>query len=127
MTVVNFAPLDIIECPGSTYYIFEPFLPGKFEKFSNNAGVVSAKSPFSQVLQTFSHFTLEKSGSSLLVCDLQGVEQGGSLLLTDPAIHNRSEAGRYGSTDLGYSGIQRFKRTHFCNDTCRRMGLQPLN
>ena len=124
---IDFIPADVVECRGGTYYIYEPFLEGRFEKFNNNRGVVSSKTSYSQQLQTFSHYTWEKSGKSLLVCDLQGVSGGGKIMLTDPAIHSRGGSRLYGDTDLGNGGIEVFFKTHICNDACARMGLKPFS
>lgn len=124
---VDFVPADVVECRDGSYYIYEPFMEGRFEKFNNNQGVVASKSSYSQQLQTFSHYTWEKSGKSLLVCDLQGVGGGGRIMLTDPAIHSRGGARQYGDTDLGIDGIQVFFKTHICNDTCIRLGLKPFS
>ena len=121
---IEFVPLDVVECVGGVRYLLETFMGGKIEKFSNNVGVVSSKSPQSEVMQVFSHFSWVKSGGSLVVCDLQGVMEGGRLSLTDPAIHSRGKQGRFGCTDLGYVGIQRFFTTHVCGSTCRQMGLE---
>ena len=123
---IEFIPLDIVECPGKSCFLLEPFMAGKFEKFNNNTGVVCSKSPLSPLLQAFSHYSWEKSGKSVLICDLQGVRNGSKLLLTDPAIHSRSEGTKFGVTDLGFAGIQRFFKTHTCSDVCRRLGLTAL-
>ena len=123
---IEFVPVDVVECAGGTYYLLEPFIAGQIEKFSNNTGVVSSKSPHSEVMQAFSHFSWVKSGRSLVVCDLQGVMDAGRLLLTDPAILSRGKQGKFGSTDLGYAGIKRFFKTHICGGTCRQMGLEAF-
>lgn len=123
-TPIEFVPLDVIECAGGKCYLLEPFIAGEIEKFSNNIGVVSNKSPHSEIMQAFSHFSWVKSCESLIVCKLQGLKQGGQLLLTNPAIVSRGKQGRFGCTDLGYAGIQRFFETHVCGSTCRQMGLE---
>jgi hypothetical protein len=94
-------PVDVVSCPGQDYYLMETFLGGEVEKYSNNAGVVCSKSPHSELLQAFSHFTWVVSGKSLVICDLQGVEGSGRVTLTDPAIHSSVTASTYGHTDLG--------------------------
>ena len=115
-------PVDVVSCPGQDYYIMETFLGGEVEKYSNNAGVVCSKSPHSELLQAFSHFTWVVSGKSLVICDLQGVEGPGHVTLTDPAIHSVT-ASTYGHTDLGQEGIHTFFKTHLCGDVCRVMGF----
>ena len=118
-----FSPVDVVQYNGSEFYLWEPVISGKIEKFSTNSGIVRS-SPHNDLLQAFSHYTWVRSGKTLVVCDLEGVVQSGSVTLTDPAIHSRGPAGRYGHTDAGYKGIQRFFSTHVCESTCRRMGLQ---
>ena len=121
-TRLDFHPVDIVECPGPEHYLLESFLSGKLEKYSNNTGVVRSKSGLSELTQAFSHYSWVHSGKSLLVCDLQGVESGSRVTLTDPAIHSTT-AGSYGHTDLGQSGIDRFFQTHTCGQFCQSMGL----
>ena len=115
--------VDVVCCPGQDHYLLETFLGGKVEKYSNNAGLVCSKSPHSELLQAFSHFTWVLSGKSLVICDLQGVESGSDrVTLTDPAIHSLT-AETYGHTDLGQKGIQSFFKTHLCGVVCMTMGL----
>ena len=74
-----------------------------------------------EVAQAFSHFSYIAGGRKLLVCDLQGVSEGGRLQLTDPVIHSLSDStttGKYGRTDRGTNGIQDFLDTHQCNALC---------
>ena len=122
---LEFTPLDIVQCSGNSIYMLEIFLEGKIEKFNNNAGVVIKSSPYSDLLQAFSHYTWIKSGKSLLVCDLQGFkdETKGKVILTDPAIHSNGSAGRYGAMDGGINGVNAFFRTHTCSPVCVQMKL----
>jgi hypothetical protein len=84
------------------------------------------------VIQAFSHFTYEKSKKNLLVVDLQGVfiskNEGSEFVLTDPAIHTRSQSSRLsrlnlGRTDRGDRGISTFFKSHVCDETCRLLDL----
>ena len=68
--------------------------------------------------QAFSHFTYEKSGRTLLVCDIQGVGD----LWTDPQIHSIKEDA-YGKGNLGQQGIDKFLESHKCNEICRWLKL----
>lgn len=75
----------------------------------------------------FSHFTHDITDGYLLVCDLQGVatfDKKGkeTLLLTDPAIHCAKHL-RFGKTNLGALGIQKFFKRHVCNKYCTALGL----
>ena len=119
---IEFMPLDVVQCQGGgDCYLLESFITGRIVKFNNNSGVVCPNTPH---MQAFSHFTYVRSGKTLLVCDLQGVQEGHRVLLTDPAIHSRTAPGnKYGSMDGGYNGIQKFFKTHICSDVCRAMGL----
>jgi hypothetical protein len=84
------------------------------------------------VIQAFSHFTYETSKKNLLVVDLQGVytstNEGSEFVLTDPAIHTRSQSSRLsrlnlGRTDRGDRGISMFFKSHICDETCRLLDL----
>ena len=76
----------------------------------------------------FSHFTYDVTGGYLLVCDLQGIVTTNGkgepiLLLTDPAIHCPKHI-RFGKTNLGLTGINRFFKKHICNKYCSALGLK---
>jgi hypothetical protein len=76
----------------------------------------------------FSHFTYDITDGYLLVCDLQGVcvidlKRKETLLLTDPAIHCSKHL-RFGKTNLGNLGIDKFFQKHVCNKYCHALGLK---
>lgn len=86
--------------------------------------------------QCFSHFSYRKTNRKMLVCDLQGVFDSSQdppvYELTDPVIHysplNKGDGRRFrkrkfGRTDLGENGINKFFETHRCNDLCALLGL----
>jgi hypothetical protein len=73
------------------------------------------------VPQAFSHWTYQYTQGSSLVCDLQGVLSS-SFQLTDPAIHSKKR--KFGLTDHGPAGQDKFFRTHECNPLCRALGLR---
>ena len=83
------------------------------------------------VPQAFSHFTWHRSKRKLLVCDLQGVfnaaDSPPTYEMTDPVIHHRSqhrrEGHKYGATDKGEAGMDKFFSTHVCNVLCHAMKL----
>lgn len=100
----------------------EPYLNGRFEKFNSNAGYEDNSAA---VMNAFSHWTWQVSGHKFLVCDLQGVHNGRVYVLTDPCIH--SVDGRFGMTDLGVVGMEKFLSNHMCNPVCHKLGLKnPL-
>ena len=126
-STLTFVPTELVQCNQSgqvVYYIYQPFLDGNFEKFNGNSGLVFTQSQWSEPIQAFSHYTYARSGKTLMVCDLQGVVSGSCVSLSDPAIHSRTEDGNnFGPTDLGFSGIEQFMKTHRCGETCRKLGL----
>jgi hypothetical protein len=123
---LEFVPLDVVQCNGGgMIYMMERFLAGNIEKFNNNHGIVVSRSPYSDILQAFSHYTWVKSGMTLLVCDLQGFKEEfrDQITLTDPAIHSRGSAGNYGAMDGGLGGVGAFFNTHTCSSVCAQMKL----
>jgi hypothetical protein len=82
-----------------------------------------------ELAQAFSHFTFEKSGRALLICDIQGV---GSRF-TDPQVHRAapsaearvSAAGGW-SGSLGETGIRAFLLRHKCNRFCQALALPEM-
>ncbi|KAK1752775.1 hypothetical protein QBC47DRAFT_389247 [Echria macrotheca] len=109
--------------------LLEPFLSGEFVKYNSNSGYVNmggfleplSTSKAHMAAQAFSHFTYERSGGRMLVCDLQGVGNQ----LTDPAIHT-ADRNRFKLvvTNLGEAGIKFFFATHLCNSVCGKLGLK---
>lgn len=82
--------------------------------------------------QAFSHFSYVHSTRRQLVCDLQGVltktSTGIIFELTDPVIHStrgKKKHRRFGRTDHGDRGINKFFESHCCNTVCRLLGLPP--
>jgi len=84
------------------------------------------------ILQAFRHFTYVKGKKMLMVVDLQGIlnqdnDDTRQYLLTDPAIHKRTNAEgsermaswNFGSTDRGEHGMRAFVTSHKCNDVCQ--------
>jgi hypothetical protein len=84
--------------------------------------------------QAFSHFSYILSRRKILVCDIQGVLHPRTdstphvFELTDPVIHHCLSSSshhyrRYGLTDHGTKGMNKFFITHECNNLCRLLGL----
>eukprot|EP00164_Ancoracysta_twista_P007792 GFYU01011129.1.p1 GENE.GFYU01011129.1~~GFYU01011129.1.p1 ORF type:complete len:360 (-),score=32.90 GFYU01011129.1:31-1110(-) len=115
-------------------FVMEHKMNGYFTKYNSNYGEVyekatgnateSVNNRHRRVLDTaeaFSHFTLQETDGSMLVCDIQGVED----LFTDPQIHTEEGKG-LGMGNMGEDGIAKWVVKHQCNDICRRIGLRPL-
>ncbi|CAD2213020.1 myosin-heavy-chain kinase [Angomonas deanei] len=113
-------------------FTMEPKLEGHFTKYTSNDGAVFYSNEVRQAIadhnarlevlktcEAFSHFTLEESGGSMLVCDLQGVQS----FLTDPQIHT-IDGECFGMGNMGAIGMQRWLARHKCNDICKKMGLK---
>ena len=121
--------------PGAGRPLFvEPYVDGVYKKFNSNHGTVGRSLGLDplvdQVPQAFSHWTLDRSDGSQLVCDIQGVydERTRTFTLVDPVIHSVSGAGAsrkgtHGRTDHGVRGIESFLQSHCCNDLCRQLHL----
>ncbi|CAG9584001.1 elongation factor-2 kinase-like protein [Leishmania major strain Friedlin] len=116
-------------------FTMEPRLTGNFTKYTNNFGNVydgfekrrsleeeKKRHRVLMAVEAFSHFTLVESGGSMLVCDLQGVND----FLTDPQIHTEDGKG-LGMGNMGQEGIDKWVDAHVCNEVCRAMMLEPLS
>ena len=113
-------------CREGEWVTAECFIPGRYTKWSSNAGWVNNEEMGGGgSLPAFSHWTWVQTDGQLIVCDLQGVRDITPSIvgywLTDPAINSRSK--RYGNTDLGHLGITLFFRSHRCTQFCRDLGL----
>ena len=93
----------------------EPFIEGHYEKWNSNSGW--SKEEYLSV-HAFCHWTYHYSGGLLLLCDAQGVRNGDSYCLTDPAICSMHK-GQYGMTDCGEAAIAQWFREHRCNTFCK--------
>ena len=113
--------------PGGKYrnLTMEQFIEGSYKKFSNNAGFVNYDDP-TMTLQAFSHWTYQRTEGRMMVVDLQGIIVGNNqkYLLTDPCIHS-TDLTRFGRSNLGKPGINRFFQTHVCNTICHILQLRP--
>jgi len=112
--------LHLIDRGGTPLCGVERFVSGEYEKWSNNWDFVDDRR---NTPHAFSHFTFEKSGRTLVVCDVQGVGD----LYTDPQIHAIDPRLNFGSGNLGRKGLDAFVAAHRCNAICRNLGLTKLN
>lgn len=76
-------------------------------------------------VQAFSHWTWHVTKGQLMVVDVQGLYDGErkQYTLFDPAVHCACDTLRFGRTNLGSRGMDKFFMTHSCNSICRKMGL----
>ncbi|KAK7200539.1 myosin heavy chain kinase a-like protein [Novymonas esmeraldas] len=116
-------------------FVMEPMLNGRFTKYNSNYGETyredkkaaltstqaKRRTDIFEAAEAFSHFTLVESGGSMLLCDLQGVND----FLTDPQIHTEDGKG-LGMGNMGQEGIDKWVEKHECSEMCRALGLQPL-
>ncbi|PWU86993.1 putative myosin heavy chain kinase A [Trypanosoma cruzi] len=116
-------------------FVMEPRLHGHFTKYNSNFGEtyegdkhfktpsqIQQRTRMFLIAEAFSHFTLAESGGSMLLCDLQGVND----LFTDPQIHTEDGKG-LGLGNMGHEGIEKFVLRHECNEFCRAFALKPLD
>eukprot|EP00438_Fugacium_kawagutii_P004900 Skav229213 [mRNA] locus=scaffold2439:90996:93075:+ [translate_table: standard] len=98
------------------YMALEPWIPGKYEKFTSNAGHIAKDS---DLAQAYSHFTWQATAGEIMVVDIQGVEN----TLTDPQIHSLDD--RFGRGNLSSKGMDAFFLHHRCNGICSTLKLEP--
>ena len=98
------------------FMALEPWIPGKYEKKTSNAGQIAKDS---DLAQAFSHFTWDRTEGDIMVVDIQGVEN----TLTDPQIHCQ-DTDRFGRGNLCCKGMDAFFLNHVCNDICHTLKLQ---
>lgn len=91
---------------------------------AGGGGGLSGRSP-AEAPQAFTHWTYVQGKGTYMVCDIQGVYEGGHVdeyRLTDPVVHTK-QGNVMGRTDRGKKGMQQFLATHTCNSMCRALGL----
>ena len=119
---IKFVQAQLLVLDGATpelpfkFMALEPWIPGSYEKFTSNAGHITADS---DLAQAFSHYTFQQSGGEILVSDIQGVKT----TLTDPQIHSE-DVDRFGRGNLRTKGMDMFFSSHICSDICRALELE---
>ena len=101
----------------------EPFLDGKYIKFSSNSGYENPD--FDAYIPAFSHFTWIYSKGTRVVMDVQGIFKNKRYYLTDPACQSIDE--KFGNSDLGAMGLCKFILCHKHNDICAKWKWIPAN
>ena len=119
---IDFIQLNIIESAG-IYYMLEPWLKGELPKPDTDDG--STVCPYSDLLESFSHYTWVTSGKTLLISGLKGFKKKlqDKIVLTDPTIHSKGGGGKYGPMDCGNEAIQSFFESHTCSKICMYLSL----
>eukprot|EP00996_Jenningsia_fusiforme_P002285 NODE_311_length_2476_cov_31.088999_g288_i0.p1 GENE.NODE_311_length_2476_cov_31.088999_g288_i0~~NODE_311_length_2476_cov_31.088999_g288_i0.p1 ORF type:complete len:469 (+),score=80.22 NODE_311_length_2476_cov_31.088999_g288_i0:805-2211(+) len=114
--------------PGGRVLIgVEPYVHGKFAKYTNNYGWVNPGAP-RETPQAFSHFSYEYFGGTKMIVDVQGITDGQQVdRYTDPQILTNAPVAQFGKADLRSEGIKQFFATHRCNSVCQALGLSTHN
>ena len=99
-------------------YACERMIMGNFIKHNNNSGQVHERVHERNTPQAFSHFTYVHSGEKYMIVDIQGVDD----VYTDPQVHS-ADGRAFGMGNLGQEGINKFFKTHRCNNICTGLGL----
>ena len=107
----------------------EEYLEGTFQKHVNNNGYVCGDGgELSSKVETFSHYTYVKSGTQLMVLDIQGV--GYSLsdpeIATSELLDNTDNSIFFCCGNLSSQAIYKFKEEHICNRFCDLLELDKL-
>ena len=97
--------------------IIEPYIEGKYEKFTSNSGWI--KDNIDIIIPLFMHWNWVYSKGEKLVSDIQGVKKGDIYELTDPAVQSINK--EYGDTDLGAVGLIYFLSEHKHNSYCQSL------
>ena len=105
------------------WYSVEEYFPEKFIKWSSNAGFIN-EDEYSATLDCFAHWSYQATNQFLVVTDIQGCKKEKEYVLTDPAITCPDDMERFGSTNLGIKGLNKFFETHRCNHICRHLKLK---
>ncbi len=101
----------------------EPFLDGKYIKFSSNTGYENPD--FDAYIPAFSHFTWIQSKGTRVVLDVQGIFKNGKYYLTDPACQSIDQ--KFGNSDLGGMGLCKYVLCHKHNNICSNWKWIPKN
>ena len=128
---IRFCEVSLIQYSSEKGYPFatqEEVLKGEWMKFNSNSGYVYLNPNSSgvdhSIIQTFSHWTLEVTKRKMMVVDCQGVyfKTNNGFILTDPAVHCEDPT-LFGGTNLCKHGMERFLKTHVCNQYCVHLGI----
>ena len=126
---LQYLPVYLLQVPSSgtepDIWMLEACIKGGYMRYSNNAGYTTPELD-AELAFAFSHWTFQSTHGRLMVVDLQGVNDGHSFTMTDPAIHCPQDLMRFGDTNFGKHGIELFFGSHTCGPTCVALGLEPV-
>lgn len=119
---INFVnPFMTFDNVTKQFVYVEPYLEGKFIRFSNNAGYENPD--YTAIIPAFSHYTWLNSKGQFAVLDIQGTFINNKYILTDPAVQSVNMA--FGGADLGACGIMIFLLKHKHNNICKNWKWIP--
>lgn len=113
---------SVAEINKSEYYLLEKKIINSnttWIKFNSNYGYVNDNITDIKILSAFSHYTYHITNGYLLVIDLQGIVRDTKIIISDPAVHCHKNLTRFGKTNFGEIGINKFFETHTCNEICK--------
>uniref|UniRef100_A0A7S2RAN3 Alpha-type protein kinase domain-containing protein n=1 Tax=Mucochytrium quahogii TaxID=96639 RepID=A0A7S2RAN3_9STRA len=123
-------PVDMLHCgilelqgvPDQKFIEFESFVEGDFHKWNTNAGWIDEQT-IRHTPQAFSFFTFRYTEGTLVVVDVQGIND----LYTDPQICT-IDGRDFGRGNVGLQGMARFLNAfrYDCNPIVQYMGLAPF-
>eukprot|EP00026_Physarum_polycephalum_P007521 Phypoly_transcript_07583.p1 GENE.Phypoly_transcript_07583~~Phypoly_transcript_07583.p1 ORF type:complete len:332 (+),score=70.54 Phypoly_transcript_07583:588-1583(+) len=119
-TSIEFADALLVRTAKYNFFV-ESHLSGVWKRFTNNTGGVSELEKAPTAI-AFSHFSYQVSKEYMVVVDIQGIRTPSGYLLTDPAVH--CKASKYGDSNFGAEGFDKFFETHECNAICNKLGLK---
>ena len=110
-----------------SFVTIEKFIEGKFIKYVNNNGIVTANRDdvITQKAEALVHFSYQMSKGEFVLLDLQGT----GYKLYDPEIASTMLVNAEGSTNfcignLSIQAIDGFFEEHICNFYCKQLGLK---
>ncbi|KAK1222606.1 Eukaryotic elongation factor 2 kinase [Marasmius sp. AFHP31] len=117
--------------PPAVVWLIEPLQAQQVTKYSGTLVQSKKKTLPFMTMAAFAHFTYCWSQEQLVYVDLQAssalsTSSVTKRILFDAMTHTEGGNGTSGPGDHGNEGIAAFKKSHYCNDLCRDLGLEPF-